>query len=66
MPAGSRERWEASKNIQVKIGNAGGIKCIINGKEFVFGKPGQVANKSISWKRDVTNPNVYHIDVKDW
>ena len=66
MPAGSREKWEASKNIQVKIGNAGGIKCKINGKEFVFGKPGQVANKSISWKRDVTNPNVYHIDVKDW
>ncbi|MCL1833098.1 MAG: DUF4115 domain-containing protein [Leptospirales bacterium] len=66
MPAGSREKWEASKNIQVKIGNAGGIKCKINEKEFVFGKPGQVANKLITWKRDVTNPNVYHIDVKDW
>ena len=66
MPAGSREKWEASKNIQVKIGNAGGIKCKINEKEFVFGKPGQVANKLITWKRDVANPNVYHIDVKDW
>jgi hypothetical protein len=66
MPAGSREKWEASKNIQVKIGNAGGIKCKINGKEFVFGKPGQVANKLITWKRDVANPNVYHIDVRDW
>jgi len=66
MPAGSREKWEASKNIQVKIGNAGGIKCKINGKEFVFGKSGQVANKLITWKRDITNPNVYHIDVKDW
>ena len=66
MPAGSMEKWEASKNIQVKIGNAGGIKCKINGKEFVFGKPGQVANKLITWKRDVTNPNVYHIDVRDW
>jgi transcriptional regulator with XRE-family HTH domain len=56
MPAGSREKWEASKNIQVKIGNAGGIKSKINGKEFVFGKPGQVANKSISWKTHLTNP----------
>ena len=66
MPAGSREKWEASKNIQVKLGNAGGIKCKINEKEFVFGKSGQVANKLITWKRDVANPNVYHIDVKDW
>jgi len=66
MPAGSVERWEASEYIQMKIGNAGGIKSTINGKEFVFGKPGQVANKIITWKKDVTNPNVYYIDVKDW
>jgi len=66
MPAGSVERWEASEYIQMKIGNAGGIKSTINGKEFVFGKPGQVANKIITWKKDVTNPNLYHIDVKDW
>ena len=66
MPAGSVERWEASEYIQIKIGNAGGIQSTINGKEFVFGKPGQVANKIITWKKDVTNPNIYHIDVKDW
>lgn len=66
MPAGSIERWEASEYIQMKIGNAGGIQSTINGKEFVFGKPGQVANKIITWKKDVTNPNIYHIDVKDW
>ncbi len=66
MPAGSVERWEASEYIQMKIGNAGGIKSTINGKEFSFGKPGQVANKIITWKKDVTNPNLYHIDVKDW
>ena len=52
--------------IQIKIGNAGGIQSTINGKEFVFGKAGQVANKIITWKKDVTNPNIYHIDVKDW
>ena len=66
MPAGSVERWEASEYIQMKIGNAGGIKSTINGKEFIFGKPGQVANKIITWKKDVANPNLYHIDVKDW
>lgn len=66
MPAGSVERWEASEYIQMKIGNAGGIKSTINGKEFTFGKPGQVANKIITWKKDVSNPNLYHIDVKDW
>lgn len=66
MPAGTVERWEASENIQVKIGNAGGIKATINGKEYVFGRAGQVANKTITWKKDVTNPNLYHIDVKDW
>jgi len=66
MPAGSVERWEASEYIQIKIGNAGGIQSTINGKEYVFGKPGQVANKIITWKKDVTNPNIYHIDVKDW
>lgn len=66
MPAGSVERWEASEYIQIKIGNAGGIQSTINGKEYVFGKAGQVANKIITWKKDVTNPNIYHIDVKDW
>ncbi len=66
MPAGSYQRWEASEYIQVKIGNAGGIKAKINEKEFSFGQTGQVANKVITWKKDVQNPNLYHIDVKDW
>lgn len=63
---GNRERWEASEYIQVKIGNAGGINARINGKEYVFGKLGQVANKVIKWRRDVKNPNLYHINVSDW
>jgi len=66
MPAGSVQRWEASEYIQVKIGNAGGINAKINGKDYVFGQTGQVANKIITWKKDVQNPNLYHIDVKDW
>lgn len=66
LPAGSVERWEASEVIQLKMGNAGGIVARINGKLFSFGKPGQVANKVISWKKDSANPNLYHIHVRDW
>lgn len=66
IPEGQVERWEATEYIQIKIGNAGGIKSRINGKEFTFGASGQVANKVITWKKDVKNPNLYHIVVKDW
>ncbi len=66
IPQGQVERWEATEYIQIKIGNAGGIKARINGKEFTFGAAGQVANKVITWKKDVQNPNLYHITVKDW
>lgn len=66
MPAGAEERWEASESIQLKIGNAGGINAKINGKDYVFGRQGQVANKIITWKKDPANPNVYHLEVRDW
>jgi hypothetical protein len=63
--AGRRETWEASEFIQIKIGNAGGLKARINGKKYTFGKPGQVANKVITWKKDIKNPNLYHLVVKE-
>lgn len=66
MPAGMEQRWEASESIQLKIGNAGGIKARINDKEYVFGRQGQVANKVITWKKDPANPNLYHLEVRDW
>lgn len=66
IPAGVKERWEASEIIQFKIGNAGGLKATINGKSYDFGAPGQIANKVITWKKDINNPNLYHIVVKDW
>ncbi|MDY6935387.1 MAG: DUF4115 domain-containing protein [Spirochaetota bacterium] len=66
IPAGRRERWEAVEYIQLKIGNAGGLKAKINGKAYTFGHSGQVANKVITWKKDLKNPNLYHIVVKDW
>ena len=63
---GTRERWEATDLIQIKIGNAGGVKARINGKDYTFGLPGQVANKVITWKKDAANPNLYQIVVRDW
>ncbi len=66
IPAGVKERWEASENIQLKIGNAGGLKATINGKAYTFGLLGQVANKIITWQKDLKNPNMYYIVVKDW
>jgi len=52
--------------MQIKIGNAGGVKSRINGKVYVFGRSGEVVNKVITWKKDVNNPNLYHLIVKDW
>jgi len=46
--------------------DAGGVKARINGADYTFGYPGQVANKVISWKRDQKNPNQYQINVRDW
>lgn len=66
IPAGVRERWEANEYIQLKIGNAGGLNAVINGKSYSFGLPGQVVNKIITWQKDVNNPNLYHIVIKDW
>lgn len=62
---GTNERWEASEFIQIKAGNAGGLKARINGRDYVFGKSGQVVNKMVTWKKDVSNPNLYHIVIKD-
>ncbi len=66
MPAGSTYRWEATEHIQVKMGNAGGVKAKINGKVFALGGKNQVANKVITWKKDTQNPNLYHIVVRNW
>ena len=66
MLPGRKERWEATSTIQAKIGNAGGVKVRINGRDFAFGGKGQVANKIIKWEKDPASPNVYNIVVKDW
>ena len=63
---GARQRWEASDLVQIKIGNAGNVKVRINGKDYTFGLPGQVANKVVTWKKDTANPNLYQLSICDW
>jgi len=62
---GTNQRWEGTEFIQIKVGNAGGMKAKINGRDYSFGKSGQVVNKMVTWKKDAFNPNLYHIVVKD-
>jgi hypothetical protein len=50
----------------MKVGNAGGVKVRINGRDYAFGLPGQVANKKVEWRKDPNNPNMWHVEVKDW
>ncbi|MCL1912152.1 MAG: helix-turn-helix domain-containing protein [Leptospirales bacterium] len=61
----THQRWEGVEFIQIKVGNAGGMKAKINGRDYSFGKSGQVVNKMVTWKKDAFNPNLYHIVVKD-
>jgi len=66
IPAGTSERWEATDYIQIKTVNVGGFKARINGTSYSFGLPGQIANKVITWQKDIKDPNIYRIVIKDW
>ena len=62
---GRREVWDANESIQLRLGNAGGVDIRVNGRAYNLGSPGQVVNKTITWRKDIENPNLYHIVVKD-
>ena len=62
---GKNEVWEANQSIQLRLGNAGGVDIKINGRAYNLGSPGQVVNKTITWRKDIENPNLYHIVVND-
>jgi transcriptional regulator with XRE-family HTH domain len=62
---GKNEVWEANEFIQLKLGNAGGVDIKINGRAYNLGAPGQVVNKTITWRKDIENPNLYHIVMND-
>jgi len=55
----------AQNTIQLKIGNPGGLKVTINGKDVKLGGVG-VVNKTIKWKRDLLDENVYNLTISDW
>ncbi len=47
----THERWEATEFIQVKIGNAGGLKARINGKATISGSPARWPTRSSPGRR---------------
>ncbi len=57
---------EAHDVMQLKIGNAGGIVAVINGKKTRLGKRGEIANKIIKWEKDPYDESAYNLIIKDW
>ena len=55
----------AQNTIQLKIGNPGGLEVTVNGKPVKLGGIG-VVNKTIKWKRDLLDENVYNLTISDW
>jgi len=47
--AGERREWEATGNLQVVIGNAGGVRVEVNGVDLgVLGAPGEVVRRTFT------------------
>lgn len=56
---------EANDSIQIKIGDAGDVKLMINGKSEVLGRKGSVANKIIRKVRDPVEQSKFKVTIKD-
>ncbi|HRP70713.1 MAG TPA: hypothetical protein PLY93_14400, partial [Turneriella sp.] len=56
---------EANDSIQIKIGDAGDVKLMLNGKSEVLGQKGRVANKIIRKVRDPVEQSKFKILIKD-
>ncbi len=65
LPAGSILRYEANESIQMKIGDAGGVKLTINNETFTLGKKGQTINKIVRKVKDPIEQTRYKIILKD-
>jgi len=55
----------AQEVIQLKIGNPAGLNITINGTPVKFSGQG-VVSKTIKWKRDLFDENVYNLVILDW
>jgi hypothetical protein len=56
--------YTAQDIIQLRIGNAGAMKVTINGIPYNLGK--STVTKTIRWKRDLLDENVYNLVISDW
>ncbi len=65
IPAGEVLHFKANHSIQIKIGDAGGIDVIINGKPLQRGKKGQQVNKIIRKVKDPLEQLKYRLEIKD-
>ncbi len=57
--------FQADNSIQMKIGDAGAIEVIINGKSFKEGRRGQQINKIIRKVKDPLDQLKYRLEIKD-
>jgi cytoskeletal protein RodZ len=62
---GQTFEFTAQDAIQLRIGNPGGLKVTVNGVAVKLGSQG-VVNKTIKWKRDLFDENVYNLVIVDW
>lgn len=65
LSAGSILQYEANESIQMKIGDAGGVKLSINGENYTLGKKGQTIKKIIRKEKDPIEQTKYKIRIKD-
>lgn len=65
MPGGSEISWNAKNKIDVKFGDAGKVKIVINDEDYDFGKSGKPAHKIIEWQKGEKH-GLYNILVKDY
>lgn len=56
--------YTAQDIIQLRIGNAGAMKVTINGIPYNLGR--STVTKTIRWKRDLLDENVYNLVIADW
>ena len=61
---GQKIEYIAQDSLQLRVGNASALKVNINGVPYVLGK--NSVNKTIKWKRDLLDENVYNLVISDW
>ena len=65
LPVGEVLHFKANDSIQMKIGDAGSIEVVVNGKPLKKGKKGQQINKIIRKVRDPVEQLKFRLEIKD-